>query len=229
MSCACFGSALWRFCANPDSCRNCGLAFAGPLAALFAPGFIGQPRLFTQLTELVRITFPYLGFISLTAYAGALLNAHGRFALPALTPVMLNVCLTLAALLGLMGHLQTPPIVILAWSVLVAGILQCSIQLPSLARLHLLPKPVVSTSHPGMKQVGQMLVRYLFRIRRPDQCLSKHHDRLYPGHRQHRVAVLRRSVVGATRRTDRGSAWHRHAAPPIPTSDRGRSEDFCRQ
>ena len=139
-----------------------GLAFAGPLAALFAPGFIGQPRLFTQLTELVRITFPYLGFISLTAYAGALLNAHGRFALPALTPVMLNVCLTLAALLGLMGHLQTPPIVILAWSVLVAGIVQCSIQLPSLARLHLLPKPVVSTSHPGMKQVGQMLVPAIF-------------------------------------------------------------------
>ena len=139
-----------------------GLAFAGPLAALFAPGFIDQPTLFAQLTELVRITFPYLGLISLTAYAGALLNAHGRFALPAFTPVMLNVCLTLAALLGLMGHLQSPPIVILAWGVLVAGVLQCLIQLPSLARLHLLPKPVVATSHPGMKQVGHLLVPAIF-------------------------------------------------------------------
>ena len=139
-----------------------GLAFAGPLAALFAPGFIDQPTLFSQLIELVRITFPYLGLISLTAYAGALLNAHGRFALPAFTPVMLNVCLTLAALLGLMGHLQSPPIVILAWGVLVAGVLQCLIQLPSLARLHLLPKPVVATSHPGMKQVGHLLVPAIF-------------------------------------------------------------------
>ena len=139
-----------------------GLAFAGPLAALFAPGFIDQPTLFSQLTELVRITFPYLGLISLTAYAGALLNAHGRFALPAFTPVMLNVCLTLAALLGLMGHLQSPPIVILAWGVLVAGVLQCLIQLPSLARLHLLPKPVVATSHHGMKQVGHLLVPAIF-------------------------------------------------------------------
>ncbi|MDC3123585.1 murein biosynthesis integral membrane protein MurJ [Gammaproteobacteria bacterium] len=139
-----------------------GLAFAGPLAALFAPGFIDQPTLFSQLTELVHITFPYLGLISLTAYAGALLNAHGRFALPAFTPVMLNVCLTLAALLGLMGHLQSPPIVILAWGVLVAGVLQCLIQLPSLARLHLLPKPVVATSHPGMKQVGHLLVPAIF-------------------------------------------------------------------
>ena len=61
-----------------------------------------------------------------------------------------------------MGHLQTPPIVILAWSVLVAGILQCLIQLPSLAQLHLLPKPVVATSHPGMKQVGHLLVPAIF-------------------------------------------------------------------
>ena len=139
-----------------------GLAFAGPLAALFAPGFIDQPTLFSQLTELVRITFPYLGLLSLPAYAGALLNAHGRCALPAFTPVMLNVCLTLAAFLGLMGHLQSPPIVILAWGVLVAGVFQCLIQLPSLAQLHLLPKPVVARSHPGMKQVGHLLVPAIF-------------------------------------------------------------------
>ena len=139
-----------------------GLALAGPLAAVFAPGFLDQPERFAQLTELVRITFPYLGLISLTAYAGALQNAHGRFALPAFTPVMLNVCLTLAAILALVGQLDSPPIVILAWGVLVAGIVQWLIQLPSLARLHLLPKPVVATSHPGVKQVGRLLVPAVF-------------------------------------------------------------------
>ena len=92
-----------------------GLALAGPLAAIFAPGFLDQPARFAKLTELLRITFPYLGLISLTAYAGALQNAHGRFALPAFTPVMLNLCLTLAAIIALVGQLNSPPIVILAW------------------------------------------------------------------------------------------------------------------
>ena len=112
---------------------------AGPLSALFAPGFLDQPQRFAQLTDLVRITFPYLGLISLTAYAGALLNAHGRFALPAFTPVMLNVVLTLAALLALSGAMNEEPVVILAWGVLVAGIVQWLMQLPALMRLHLLP------------------------------------------------------------------------------------------
>ena len=84
-----------------------GIAMAGPLSALFAPGFLDQPQRFAQLTDLVRITFPYLGLISLTAYAGALLNAHGRFALPAFTPVMLNVVLTLAAVLALSSHVAS--------------------------------------------------------------------------------------------------------------------------
>ena len=66
-----------------------GVVFASGLTALFAPGFIEQPEQFSATTELVRITFPYLGFISLTAFAGSLLNAHNQFALPAFTPVML--------------------------------------------------------------------------------------------------------------------------------------------
>ena len=139
-----------------------GIAMAGPLSALFAPGFLDQPQRFAQLTDLVRITFPYLGLISLTAYAGALLNAHGRFALPAFTPVMLNVVLTLAAFLALSGAMNEEPVVILAWGVLVAGIVQWLMQLPALMRLHLLPRPRVSSRHPGVRQVGTLLLPAVF-------------------------------------------------------------------
>ena len=143
-----------------------GVALAGPLAAVFAPGFIDQPQRFAQLTELVRITFPYLGLISLTAYAGAILNAHGRFALPAFTPVMLNLCLTIAALLALTDSLAAEPIVILAWGVLVAGIVQWLMQLPSLGRMDLLPRPQLGrklgAEHAGVRQVGRLLLPAIF-------------------------------------------------------------------
>lgn len=139
-----------------------GIALAGPLAALFAPGYLDQPQRFEQLTELVRITFPYLALISLTAYAGAIMNAHGRFALPAFTPVMLNVCLTLAALVALNDLLDATPIVILAWGVLIAGLVQWFMQLPSLLRMRLLPRPRVAQDHPGVRQVGRLLVPAVF-------------------------------------------------------------------
>ena len=125
-----------------------GIALAGPLAALFAPGYLDQPERFEQLTELVRITFPYLGLISLTAYAGAIMNAHGQFALPAFTPVMLNLCLTLAALFALNDLLDAQPIVILAWGVLAAGLVQWFMQLPTLWRMRLLPQPRIAKEHP---------------------------------------------------------------------------------
>lgn len=139
-----------------------GIALAGPLAALFAPGYLDQPERFEQLTELVRITFPYLGLISLTAYAGAIMNAHGQFALPAFTPVMLNLCLTLAALIALNDLLDAQPIVILAWGVLAAGLVQWFMQLPTLWRMRLLPQPRIAKEHPGVRQVGRLLIPAIF-------------------------------------------------------------------
>jgi len=110
----------------------------------------------------VRITFPYLGFISLTAYAGGILNAHNRFAVPAVTPVLLNVCLIGAALMAIAGWFDTNHAIVLAWGVLVAGILQLLVQLPVLARLGLLPWPSLSTRHEGVRQVGKLLVPAVF-------------------------------------------------------------------
>ena len=139
-----------------------GIALAGPLAAIFAPGYLDQPERFALLTELVQITFPYLALISLTAYAGAILNAHGRFALPAFTPVMLNLCLILAAAVALNDLLRAQPVVILAWGVLLAGVVQWLMQVPALLGLRLLPRPGVDTGHPGVRQVGRLLVPAVF-------------------------------------------------------------------
>ena len=77
------------------------IAGAPGLTALFAPGFYGDEPKFSQTVDLVRITFPYLGFIALVSYSAAVLNAHNRFAIPAFTPVLLNLCLISCALLAL--------------------------------------------------------------------------------------------------------------------------------
>jgi len=60
------------------------------LTALFAPGFLEDPVKYDLATEMLRITFPYLFLISLTAFSGAILNSYGYFAIPAFTPVLLN-------------------------------------------------------------------------------------------------------------------------------------------
>lgn len=135
-----------------------GVLLAPQLTLLFAPGFADKPEVFSQTADLVRITFPYLGFISLTAYAGALLNAHNRFALPAFTPVLLNMTLIGAAVIALTGRFQTPVTEILAWGVLAAGVVQLLFQVPALTRLKLLPKPSYAHQHSGVRQVGKLLV-----------------------------------------------------------------------
>ena len=109
---------------------------AAPLLVwVFASGFADQADKAQLAAELLRWTFPYLMFISLTSMAGGVLNTYGHFALPAFTPVILNVCLITSAFVG-DGGVQ-----VLAYAVFLAGILQFAVQLPLLARLRLLPRP----------------------------------------------------------------------------------------
>jgi putative peptidoglycan lipid II flippase len=136
---------------------------AAPLVAgLFAPGFIGQPYKFALTADLIRITFPYLMLISLTGMCGAILNSYGRFAVPAFTPVLLNLSLISAALLA--APLFGEPVFALAWGVLMAGVVQLLFQLPFLYRLELLPAPRWSLSHPGVRQVLTLMVPALFGV-----------------------------------------------------------------
>ena len=112
-----------------------GCLAAPVLVLMFASGFASDPGQAALASELLRWTFPYLMFISLTAMAGAVLNAHGRFAIPAVTPVILNLCLIASALI------DESSVRVLAYAVFAAGVLQFLFQLPSLAALKLLPKP----------------------------------------------------------------------------------------
>lgn len=118
----------------------------------FASGFHADPAKAELSAGLLRWTFPYLMFISLTSMAGGVLNAYGRFAVPAFTPVILNVCLIASAFVD-SGSVQA-----LAWAVFAAGILQFAFQLPSLWSLRLLPMPRWGGRDPRVRHiVGLML------------------------------------------------------------------------
>ena len=118
---------------------------------LFAPGFADDARKFAQGVELLRWTFPYLFFISLTALVAGILNAHGKFAGAAFNPVWLNVCLIGAA--WYFGSVEA-----LAIGVFVAGIVQLAFLLPSVARLGLLPRPRWGWHDPQVRRIITLMV-----------------------------------------------------------------------
>lgn len=141
-----------------------GLAIMGAplLTAAFAPGFLGDAEKYQLTVDLIRITFPYLFFISMAGFIGAILNSYQRFAIPAVTPVILNLTLIVAALWG--AQFFTEPVFALAWGVFVAGALQFLFQLPFLAKLHLLPKPSVNVKDEGVRKILLLMVPALFGV-----------------------------------------------------------------
>ena len=140
------------------------IVLASPLmAAIFAPSwYMENPSKFAATAEMLRITFPYLLFISLTGVAGAVLNSYDRFAVPAFTPLLLNVTLIAAALIG--APLFEQPAYALAWGVLLAGIIQFIFQLPFLRRIHMLPMPKVDWQHSGVKKVLALMAPAIFGV-----------------------------------------------------------------
>ena len=132
------------------------------VAAIFAPGFINQPEKYQLTAELIKITFPYLLLISMTGLCGAILNSYGRFAVPAFTPVFLNLSLIGAALFA--APLFEEPVYALAWGVFLAGVIQLLFQLPSLYRLDLVPRPIWDTRHQGVRRILKLMVPALFGV-----------------------------------------------------------------
>lgn len=132
------------------------------LAWVFAPGFHTESAKFDLVVSMLRITFPYLLLISLTAFSGSILNAYKRFAVPAFTPIWLNLVM-IATALWLAPRLQEP-IMALAWGVLIAGIVQFTFQMPFLYRLGLLPVPSFDTQHRGVRRIGKLMLPALFGV-----------------------------------------------------------------
>ncbi len=137
-----------------------GVLGAPLLIAVFAPGFIERSGQYHLAVSLLRVTFPYLLFISLTAFAGGMLNSYGRFGVPAFTPVLLNVSMISAAV-WLAPHFRQP-VHALALGILIAGVAQLTFQLPFLARLRLLPRPRWGWHHPGVARIMRLMVPTLF-------------------------------------------------------------------
>jgi len=134
--------------------------FAAPWLVMVAPGFSARPEQLELAGEMLRLTFPYLLFIALTALSGGILNTLGRFAVPALTPALLNVALIVAAVA--FSPFFAEPVMALAWGVLAAGVLQLAVQVPVLARHGVLPRPRWGFRHPGVRRILRLMVPTLF-------------------------------------------------------------------
>jgi putative peptidoglycan lipid II flippase len=140
-----------------------GMVAAPLIGYLFAPGwFHAEPEKFGLTVQMLRITFPYIFFISLVALAAGVLNTWSRFAVPAFTPVLLNVSFIVAA--AFFAERFDPPVLALAWAVFVGGALQLALQLPFLARIGMLPRWRLDWRHPGVQRVLKLMLPALFGV-----------------------------------------------------------------
>jgi len=137
-----------------------GMLAAPWVVRAFALGFTEVEGKLELTTELLRITFPYLLFVSLAAFAGGILNSFGRFAAAAFTPVLLNLCMIAAALW--LAPYFTEPIMALAWGVFAAGLAQLLFLLPSLRALRLVPRPCWGWHDAGVRKIMRLMLPVLF-------------------------------------------------------------------
>lgn len=135
---------------------------ASPLVIyLFAPGFHGTPK-FTLASDMLRLTFPYILLISMTAFAGAILNNYGRFGVAAFTPVLMNLVM-IAAAWWLTPHMH-PPVMGLAWGVLIAGIVQLLYQVPYLMEIGMMPRFRLGFDDPGVRRILNLMIPAIFGV-----------------------------------------------------------------
>ena len=139
-----------------------GVLLAPWIAMLFAPGFSDDLGKLALTADLLRWTFPYLGFICFVAFAGGILNSVGRFAVPAATPIFLNLALIGSALF--LAPLLSPSVMGLAIGVAIAGLVQLVVQIPPLMAAGLLPKPSLRDDHPGVSKILKLMVPALFGV-----------------------------------------------------------------
>lgn len=136
--------------------------FAPLLIMVFAPGFMHDPSRFLVAEHMIRIMFPYLLLIVLTAFAGAILNTYGVFAAPAFTPVLLNIALIGVALLW--APFAAKPIYVLAFGVMLGGLAQLFIQLPFLRRIQVIPRLKMGFRDPSVLRVMKRMLPALFGV-----------------------------------------------------------------
>jgi len=132
-----------------------GVIGAPLLIQVSAPGFAADADKFALTVALTRITFPYILFMALVALSAGILNTWSRFALPAFTPVLLNLSFIGMALLA--APYFDPPVFVLAWAVFLGGLLQLVLQLPALQRIGMLPRFDFAPHDTGVRRVLKLM------------------------------------------------------------------------
>lgn len=139
-----------------------GIALTPILIYVTAPGFAADAAKFDLTVQLTRIAFPYILFISLVSLAGGILNTWSRFAIPAFTPVLLNLSLIGMALFA--APYFDPPVLALAWGVLIGGLLQLALQMPFLAKIGMLPRFSLSLRDEGVRRILKLMLPALLGV-----------------------------------------------------------------
>jgi putative peptidoglycan lipid II flippase len=136
---------------------------AAPLVIyVSAPGFAATPEKMDLTVSLLRVTFPYILFMSLVALAGGILNTYSRFSIPAFTPVLLNLSFIAFALWA--APYFDPPVMALAWAVFCGGVLQLLFQVPFLSRLKMLPRFRFDSKDEGVWRVVRQMGPAVFGV-----------------------------------------------------------------
>ena len=137
-----------------------GALFATPLVRLFAGGFEREPGKLELTVTLTRIMLPFLPLVALAAAAMGMLNARGRFGLPALAPTLLNLGMIAGGLafIPVMQALGQPAILALALGVLLGGVLQFGCQLPALHALGFRFRAELPRLDAGVRRVATQML-----------------------------------------------------------------------
>ena len=146
-----------------------GVLGSGVVTALFGFGWFldwmhGGPAAekFELASVMLKITFPYLWFITFVALSGAILNTLGKFAVSSFTPVFLNVMIILAA--WFISPQMSQPEIGLAIGVLLGGLVQFLFQIPFLIKAGVMVKPKWGWRDPGVVKIRTLMIPALFGV-----------------------------------------------------------------
>ena len=139
-----------------------GMLVSPAIVLLTAPGFKADPVKFDVTVQMLRITFPYIFFIAMTGFAGAILDTWGRFSVPAFTPVLLNLSF-IGCILFLAPYFDHS-VMVLAWAVAIGGVAQLTLQWSALTRTGLLPKFRLDLGHPGVRRILRQMAPALLGV-----------------------------------------------------------------
>lgn len=127
-----------------------GVLTAPLIVSVIAPGFAKIAGKQELAASMLRITFPYILLISLTAFGGAILNSHGRFAAFAFAPALLNLSMIGCAVW--LAPRLAEPVYALAWGVVLGGLAQLAWQIAALIRYGQLPRLRIPRLNPQVKR-----------------------------------------------------------------------------